>query len=169
MGDNGSAVPAKPQSKLINSREMLVVDKALKAGAPRSLALKAAGISEQRMAQIQELARRDQEPYRNWIMTIEQIEAQAKVDHLSLLAKSPDWRAREKILKLTEPAMFEGAAAEYTKTYDWMLRVISEETDQQTFERIITRFAVEEPGGSMESAPAAEAEGELHRSASIRP
>ena len=150
------------QVRIPTAEQMIAVERALRHGLPRDLVLQAHGIAKDRMARIQELARKGVEPHRTWIASVEQAEAEGKAEHLMKLAQSPDWRAREKILMLTEPDLFKGVSAEHTKTYEWMLRVISEETDERTFERILSRFATEEPGGQVESPKAGAAEGKLH-------
>jgi hypothetical protein len=146
---------------LLTEDEMFEVSSAICLGVPRDLALTAAGIEKERMRQIESLAQGLVEPYKSWIVSLKQGEARAKVAHLKKLAESPDWRARDKVLSLIEPSLANGAQAEYVKTYDWMLRVIYEETDNPTFERILARFAVEEPGTQVEGSQARGKEGQL--------
>lgn len=146
---------------LLDQEEMLEVDEAISLGIPRELALAAAGIQRDRMHAIEARARAGEEPYRTWLISLEQSEARAKVEHLKRLAQSPDWRSREKILALLDPSLLDGTRAEHKKTYDWMLRVIAEETDNETFERILARFATEEPGSGVEGEASAPAESEL--------
>lgn len=152
-----------------SERETVEVNKALTKGIPRELALTAAGITRDRMRQIESLARNGEEPYKTWVGSIEQTEARAKINHLMKVADSPDWRARKDMLRLTDPSLFDGSAADFAETYDWMLRVISEETDEATLDRILTRFATEERGAAVEAQATEEAEGELHQPADVRP
>jgi len=148
--------------KLIEATEMQEVDESLALGIPRELALRAAGIDRERMHQITQQAKEGDRALRMWLQTLEQTEARAKVEHLKKVAESPDWRAREKMLLLSDPSLLDGSNAEHRKTYDWMLRVISEETDEATFERILTRFAVEDPGYRVEGSQSEGTEAKLH-------
>jgi len=147
---------------IITVEEMGSVAEVLGLGIPRSFALEAAGISKERYHNIQQLAREGEEPYKSWLEGCGQAEAQAKVNHLTKLAESPDWRCRDKLLQITHPELFSGADAEHEKTYNWMLNVIEEETNEETFERIVRRFASEDPGDEAPVAQAKPEEAELH-------
>jgi hypothetical protein len=142
-----------------SENEIVEIDKALTKGIPLQLALKAAGVEPERMRKIEQLARNGAEPYKTWVGSIEQSVARAKIDHLMKVADSPDWRARKDMLRLTDPSLFDGSNAEFQKTYDFMLKVIAEETDEETLDRILTRFATEDPGETVEAQATEEAEG----------
>ncbi len=142
--------------------EMTEIDEAITLGIPRALALEAAGISDDRMLKIQQAALAGTQPYKTWIAALKQAEAKAKVNHLKQLASSADWRARDKVLNLLDPSLLDGSAAEHSQTHDWMIRVISEEVDEETFQRILSRFASEGPGTQVESQEPEEQEEQLH-------
>lgn len=146
----------------LEQEEMIRVAEDLEFGIPRADALAAAGISKERYHRIQQLAKAGEEPYSSWLEGLVQAEAEAKVKHLRKLAESPDWRCRKELLMMSHPDLFSGGSAEHEKTYDWMLRVIEQESDQETFERIIRRFATEEPGEEAVGQASEDAEGQLH-------
>jgi hypothetical protein len=153
--------------QLLTTEEMIEVAEYLSKGIPRSEVLAAVGISRERYARIKELGEMDTEPYKTWLEGLAQAEAKAKVEHLSKLATSPDWRCRRDLLAMTHPDLFTGAAAEHEKTYAWMLRVIQEEHDKhdvpsKVTEAILSRFATEDPSAEGAGSAAEDPKAELH-------
>lgn len=147
---------------LLSLEEMAAVEATLRRGMPRTLVLAAEGITKERYAKILRAAHGGNKVFVAWLESLKQAEAQAKVEHMTKLADSPDWRAREKILQQIDPALYDGSTAEYEAAYNWILSVISEETDQETFGRILDRLTTEDPGSEVEGKAPAKQEVELH-------
>ena len=143
-------------SEFLDENTLAFIDEHVRMGIPRDWVLRAAGVTAKQYRDILRLAGQGEEPHATWVETLDQAAAAARVEHLKVIAQSPDYRAREKALQMASDGQ-----GDYQKTFDWVLRVVQEESSDQQFERILCRLDTEEPGQTAAAVPP-EREPQIH-------